>query len=402
MTWLPNLKQENFYIVDATDAPLKAVYFIVKRNTLLVRNYFESCQGIASDAILSPSLLTGFLAQINIKKNAKVIFIHRGVNAATFTNKVRLEKQHSNIPLTEADLGRIFGKATLQFFNQFGEEAKRRFTTDDLGLVLASSRILGLELDGKTKINPLGVEARRADVAIEQTFIRREVHEAINTVLPPTCGILHIEVGAVLYAIANLLGERAEKTLLVHTAYNSTHLYTASSESRMLNIREPLPIQYCGELLWGTRIFFEILRERLGVRAENADVFLEALNKNKASLRLISLVKKVAREAFTPFIAECHFRVPRAGRLLIFIQEPLASFLEQCPLSRSVLCIVPASLYNKDVVHHEIKFTKRLSTRALSPAFFGGFLAYLRRSGDNYFEAITPENMKWLIPHNSI
>lgn len=410
MIWLPNLKRERIYLIDATDIPLRAVQAVVRDDTLFMSDYSESYPDVPAETTTHPTLqntklyteeLRKFLSRENVSKNSKVIFLHNGSNAATFNAKVRLEKQRSDIPLSGADLPRIFGRATSQFFNQFGIEAKKRFVVDDIDLVLSSNRILDLKLDGETHINLAGVMAKRADVAIEQTFLRREIHEAINDTLPRTCSVLHVEIGAALHALAKLSGDSLHNTLFVYATWNKTHLYTTPAELLTSDSLGP-SLQYHDDFVWGTRNFFEVLSDRLGVPLGDVDSFLTALNNGKASLRFTSLVKKVSREAFSEYIKQCHAEAPEAERVLFFMQEPLASFLEGCHFSSPVLCIIMASLHRKDIVQHEIELAPQLSPRALSPAFLAGFIAYLGRLRDNYLGAENHGNIKWLISHKSL
>lgn len=401
MISFPSQKHEKIHLIDATDMPLRAIYAESKDNKLIIKRYLESKPTGVAGQILNSTTLSNFLYQLDIKKNAKVIFLWGNTNAATFSAKVHLEKQHSEVPISQIDLQRIFGTAAFQFFNQFREDAKKRFNVDDLGLVLASSRILDLRLDGEPYINLSSVKAKRADVSIEQTFLRRSIHDAINETLNFKHSVLHIEVGTALYELARLSGYNLKDTLFSLAGIYKTHLYSIQPDLSSSGVLNSM-VQHEGDIHWGMKDFFKIASDRFGVRAEDFDTFLNKFNNKGASARLNSIVKKAVLTEFSKHLKECTVRVPKAENLLFFAQEPLATFLEQVNIPDKSSCIILASLQNKDIIQPEIRISSRLSPRALSPVFFAGLIAYWCRLGDNYLESRYQGNVKWLIPHNSI
>ncbi|MDP1689282.1 MAG: hypothetical protein Q8L47_04110 [bacterium] len=401
MIRFPSLKHEKIHLIDATDMPLKAIYVESKDDKLFIKRYIEDKATGVTAQILNPTTLSNFLRQLKIKKNSNIIFLWGNKNAATFSAKVHLEKKHSEFPISQIDLQRIFGTAAFQFYNQFREDAKKRFNVDDLGLVLASSRILDLRLDGEPYINLASVKAKRADVSIEQTFLRREVHDAINETLNFKHSVLHIEVGTALYELARLSGYKLKSSLFLLTGVNSTRLYSIKPNSPSAGVLNSL-LQHEGDVDLGMKNFYEVVSDRFGVRAEDFDIFLAKLNSKGASPRLNTIVKKVILAEFSKYLKEGISCMPKAENLLFFTQEPLATFLEQSNIPDRFPCIIPASLYNKDIIQPEIKFSQKLSLRALSPIFFAGLIAYWCRLGDNYLESRYQGNVKWLIPHNSI
>lgn len=401
MIWFPHLKQEKIYIIDAADLPLRAVSAVAKDDKLFVQSYKESQSDELSGTILHPEALTDFLKDLKIANGARVIFIWNGASAVTYTAKVHLEKHRSNAPPSPLDIQRIYGTATLQFFNQFREEAKRRFRVDDLGLVLVSSRVLDLKLDGETYINPESVKAKQADVAIEQTFLRREMHEAINNALGPTCGVLHVEIGTSLYILSRLCGYKFDDALIVHAGFSQTHLYVTVADLPVPALPVSL-LQYRGGLDWGTNNIYKALSDSLGIREEDADTIITKFISEGVSPRFTSLAKKVMQNACDEQLTLCKTQVPKSGGMLFFSQEPLTSFLNGLNLGERYSCLIPSDLYHKDIVQLGTRLSSKLSPRALSPVFFAGLVAYWSRLGDNYLGTSDYGNVKWMIPHNSI
>lgn len=388
---VPSLKRSVIYIIDATDLPLRAITATASDVVFSVRTYSQSSSDTMED----------FLSRLGVKKNSKVIFIHSGKNAATFSASVRLERQKGSAPLIEADVASIFRKAALQFFNRFSDKAKKRFKTDNFGVVLVNSRVLNLRLDGETYIDPIGIRAGYADVSIEQTFLRREMLETTHSAFHQTSTILHIEVGSALYELSKFLGRAQEGFLIAYLASTRTSLYSINRGAQSLYAAEPL-LKYREELDYGAQNIFQALWEKLGVEESNAYVFLERLLHGPVSHRLTSLAKKVIRETVAPQLHE-YFSVFKSGTILLFTEEPLASFLEKCGLSGDDSYFIPSALQEKDIMHHQIKFSPRkVPLSALSPVFLAGFIAYLYRLGDNYDAFLGRETIRWLTPHNSL
>jgi len=371
--------REYFYIVDATDVAWRAIRTYLKGDALTIDAYCE---------VVTGEPVGVFLGRLDIKKSATVIFMHSGKNAATFAAPVELEKQHEEKPIAEEDLASIFRKATLQFFNHFSEEARRRFRVDDVAILLANSRIMGLEFDGVSCINPLGMRARRAGVRVEQTFLQRVLHDQISAALPETCRVFHIESGAALYAVLRGKSGKAAE-LLVHVACGVTHLY-----------RDQLSYNY--QLPTGFKHWYETLGKEAGVPPEHIPAVSAAILRGDASERFAALFKRSVRTLFSSLLAECEKHISPLPSILFFTDEPLGSIVGESQTAKTSAIFIPNKEELSDLLHFGVNAAPRVPESALSPVFLAGLIAFIRRRGDNYEGASTKGSVNWLIPHNSI
>lgn len=399
--WMNKNQQEKIHIIDTTSMPISLVYATAKGDKLFIRKYREGNLDGLPGAMIQPPALESFLNKAKIGNNSTVIFLWSGMNAATFTADVSLKKQHSEIPLTEVDVNRIFETATFQFFTQFREEAKKRFKVDDLGLVLSSNRILDFKLDGETYINLESIKAKRADVAIEQTFLRRQLHEIISDNINSTNNILHIEIGTALFTLAKTSGLNVDESIFIHVGKTRSYIYSSEVASRE-SIKFNSSLQYRGDINIGTSDIFLSLKDKLGIKISDSTIFIDSIIKKGASPKLISAIKKAILGTSTKLLEECREKALNTGKIILFLPEPLATFMENSEFSKNMSSIIFTSLNKTDILHQEISTVSKIDPRALSPAFFAGLIAYWSRLGDNNIGVRKRGNVGWLIPHNSI
>ncbi len=402
MKWINNKRREKIYIVDTTSIPIGVVCATTKDDKLFVHSFKESNFDNFSGTNFDSALLASFLNQLKIGNNSKVIFLWNGLSAATFTADVSLKKQHSEIPLNEVDVHRIFETATFQFFTQFREEAKKRFKVDDLGVILANNRILDFKLDGETYINMESVKAKRADVSIEQTFLRRELHEAISDEVNSSCNVLHVEIGTALSALAKISGIATEDSLIIHVGHSKSHLYLVNSKNSHLSQKLNSSLQYSGEVDLGVKNIYESLFNKIGIGTPGIEIFIDKILKESASTKLVFGVKKAILGSCLKLVNESKSKVVGVNKIVLFMPEPLATFMEQNDFAKNLSCIIFSSLNKSDILHQEISISRKLSPKALSPAYFAGLIAYWSRLGDNNEGVRRRGNVGWLISHNSI
>lgn len=378
--------KERIYIVDCSDGRIRAATLIFGGQEINFLKYWDEKHGN----------LHGFLKKLNPPKNSKIIFLHNSSSAATYAGFVKFEKNNMSAAISEHDLGELFSKAGTQFFNRFNEEAKKRLGLDEVGIVLASSRVFDLKLDNQNFVSPIGIKAKLAEINMEQTFLSREVLDEISVSLPQTKNIFHIEAGVVARDIFDSLKD-GERVMCASVLDNATTFFAYDKNPKYFGAVSFPGSQARGEIAWGSDFVAAALSEAMGINNEIALKVIDYFKEGKMSRRFSAMFLRIVKAASQNFFDGLLKYLKDEKHTFIITAKPLL-FLGK---GRNDITVLEnkhlAKLFNCD-----IKYSRELEGQFLSPIFVLGLIAYLKRTGDNYLKGFIDKKLKWLQPENSI
>ncbi len=382
----PLKRKERIYIVDCSDSRIRAVLLQYGNQEIFFEKYWEE----------DHNNLGWFLKKIKPPEGSKVIFLHGNSSAATFAGSVKFEKNDGNSAISEGDLFHLFSKAGTQFFNRFNEEAKKRLGLDEITLVLASSRIFDLKLDGQSLVSPIGIKAKLAEINMEQTFLSREVLDEISACLPQTKNIFHIETSAVICDTFNSL-KNNERAMFANVLDEKTRFFFHESNPKYFGAVTFPSFQLKGEIPWGSNFAVAALSDSMGINNEIALKVIDYFKEGKMSEKFAGAFLRIAKLASQSFFEGLAKFGKNKKHVFVITGKPLP-FLEK---GRDDVTVLRNDHLSK-IFNCDISYARPMKDNFLSPIFALGLIAYLRRTGDNYLKGFTDKKLKWLQPENSI
>ncbi len=376
-------------MIECRAGGVRALHFAASGNTIRFQKYFPT---VPFEDIIP------FLHGLNVSKYAKAIFVYDRSLAATFSGSVRFERGDGLTPVSDEDFEKFLTQATNQFFNRFREEAKRLFSTDDVNIVLANNRFLSLRLDGKKVVNPIGLRGKAAELEIEQTFLTRQVLSVLHEAAHGVSSLFHIELAVGCSDLAqNVFPDTKIICAIVGGAH--TRMYASGAKQRYFGAVSFPKVQERGAFDWGTDRIYEILGKALSLESVSVYSLLDRYAKGDCSRYFSRFIDALLEPEVLLFAQELSRFNKKDERVVIFSEAP---FLRERGSLPGFSYEAPGFDQLLEHLGFVVQAPYGFPYEAFSPAFLAGFVAYLRRTGDNYLYALGKERMGWLTPVNSV
>ncbi|MDO8515699.1 MAG: hypothetical protein Q7S28_00415 [bacterium] len=118
---------------------------------------------------------------LNLKKTPVIVSVDSG-SASTTLVPLSLRRKKSDGPLIPEELEHFLTLSLERKFNELRKDASAKLSVDELDAVLISTRVLGVSVDGRDTVNPIGIASQKIEMLLELVFSSRHAFDIVNAV----------------------------------------------------------------------------------------------------------------------------------------------------------------------------------------------------------------------------
>jgi len=204
-------------------------------------------------------------------------------SAVTVFKSVRIARSNPREELTPVDLENLLAQALWRSFDQLRNDAAARLQVNEVDLLLADARVVGIRIDGHQVLSPEGFTGREIELQLCLTIVRRDK-------LPGNGGMV-FEEGSVR---AYLTAAKAKEIEIIYVD-------SGDDITTVFGVAPGLT-SYIGEFKWGRNDLVEAFAAGFGTAAEVGNVLYLQYAAHEISPRVRKRFDEIFRSSFGTFV----------------------------------------------------------------------------------------------------
>ncbi len=302
-------------------------------------------------------------------------------SAVTVFKSISILRPNPREELTATDLENSLAQALWKSFDSLRGEAASRLGIDEVDLLFADARVMGIKIDGHQVINPEGFPGREIDLALCITIVRRDK-------LPKENGIV-FEEGAVR-AYLGAQDNNLTDAIYIESGDDTTVVFHVS----------PRETSYVSEFRWGKKNLIGVFAAELGADSEVGNALYLKYADGGASPAVTKKLDDVFRSSFGTFVNGLAMvlrnsidpRISGSGRRTV----SRGSTLERLPAIYLKSFPLPEAVWSKsfDLGGYKAKLIRASETDP-NDLFRGPSEIY------SELNRLAKRRIKWLMPENN-
>ena len=204
-------------------------------------------------------------------------------SAVTVFKSVRIARSNPREELTPVDLENLLAQALWRSFDQLRNDAAARLQVNEVDLLLADARVVGIRIDGHQVLSPEGFTGREIELQLCLTIVRRDK-------LPGNGGMV-FEEGSVR---AYLTAAKAKEIEIIYVD-------SGDDITTVFGVAPGLT-SYIGEFKWGRNDLVEAFAAGFGTAAEVGNALYLRYAAHEISPRVRKKFDEIFRSSFGTFV----------------------------------------------------------------------------------------------------
>ena len=204
-------------------------------------------------------------------------------SAVTVFKSVRIARSNPREELTPVDLENLLAQALWRSFDQLRNDAAARLQVNEVDLLLADARVVGIRIDGHQVLSPEGFTGREIELQLCLTIVRRDK-------LPEKGGIV-FEEGSVRAYLTAVKAKEIEM-IYVNSGDDITVVFRVA----------PDLTSYIGEFKWGRNDLVKAFAAGFGTAAEVGNALYLQYAAHEISPRVRKRFDEIFRSSFGTFV----------------------------------------------------------------------------------------------------
>lgn len=227
--------------------------------------------------------------------------------ATTLYSAVSVVRQNPEALIDEPDLENIVSQTIWKFFDRHRGRIAAKLSVPETDVILTDARILTVRLDGHKVVNPLGFRARVVEVGFAQTFLSREVSDALRAALPVDRIALITEAGSAWLHALTFKESAARFTLARIGVFGSDYFIADGAQ--------------CGfkeSINWGMEELSMQLGKALNLDIPTAESILVKYFSGNCSNAFLRRLETILLEGLTALARGLGLALKRAGTKVVY------------------------------------------------------------------------------------